>query len=200
MKLPCRRLISLINNTSLVVIYRETGSQAGFLQPLKRSNKGKSWGLPMLKPLAVPNSQQKNPTLFPLEPGSGRGTSPVAALMCGLPLLGSAESKTTGFYNLKILLHKHDNLLSPPKNNTTQTSLHFSSSVPVCFMYLYGTGVMWSWAQRKVTHGTVCSCFVSEANVPFGHYKKCLYTYSCTEIVFKTSSLVFSSTDMHFNT
>lgn len=58
MKLACRRLISLINNTSLVHTHRETGSQVGFFQPLKRANKGKRWGLPMLKPLAVSNSQQ----------------------------------------------------------------------------------------------------------------------------------------------
>lgn len=73
---------------------------------------------------------------------------------------------------VKILLHKHDSLLSTPKNNTTHTSLHFCSYVPVCFMYLCRTCVMWSWAQRQVTHRTVCSCFLSEAIVPFGHYKR----------------------------
>lgn len=96
MKLACSRFIPLTNTSSVHI--RQTGSQEGFLQPLKGTDKVKNSGLCMPKALAIPNSQQI-PDFF-LVLGSGMGTSPLATLRCDLPVLGSAEGKLNhGFYN-----------------------------------------------------------------------------------------------------
>lgn len=57
MKLACSRFISLTNNTSFM--HTHIDRKPGRRSPAsERKNKGKNQGLPMLKPLAISNSQQ----------------------------------------------------------------------------------------------------------------------------------------------